>query len=80
MQLLIFRLYITLQIFFTFFKTLEGKFVVVELKNDLQIRGTLMSVDQYLNLKLGNVEVIEKEKHPQLVSICICTGTLLMML
>jgi small nuclear ribonucleoprotein (snRNP)-like protein len=57
-----------LQIFLTFFKTLEGKTVTVELKNDLQVRGTLMSVDQYLNLKLGQVEVVEKEKFPQLVS------------
>lgn len=35
-------------IFLTFFKTLEGKTIVVELKNDLQIRGVLQSVDQYL--------------------------------
>ncbi len=42
--------------------------MTVELKNDLQIRGKLLSVDQYLNLKLGDVEVVEKDKFPQLVS------------
>ena len=39
-------------LFYSFFKTLVGKEVVVELKNDLAIRGTLHSVDQYLNIKL----------------------------
>lgn len=56
-------------IFFTFFKTLEGKTVTVELKNDLQIRGTLVSVDQYLNLKLDAVQVVDKESFPQLLSV-----------
>ena len=55
------------QIFHTFFQTLHGKVVVVELKNDLAIRGTLHSVDQYLNIKLNNTEVVEKERFPQLV-------------
>ena len=59
-----------LQIFLTFFKTLEGKEVTVELKNDLCMRGTLDSVDQYLNLKLSAVSVVEKERFPQLVSCC----------
>ena len=31
--------------------------VTVELKNDLQVKGTLMSVDQYLNIKLDNTSV-----------------------
>ena len=54
-------------IFLTFFKTLEGQIVTVELKNDLCVRGTLESVDQYLNLKLGSVAVVDKERFPQLV-------------
>lgn len=58
-----------MQIFLTFFKTLEGQVVTVELKNDLQIRGKLLSVDQYLNLKLGDVEIVEKDKFPQLLSV-----------
>ena len=56
-------------IFFSLFKTLEGKVILLELKNSLQIRGTLSSVDQYLNLKLENVEVVDKESFPQLVRI-----------
>jgi U6 snRNA-associated Sm-like protein LSm2 len=38
-------------LFYSFFKSLVGKDVVVELKNDLCICGTLHSVDQYLNIK-----------------------------
>ncbi len=35
-----------MSLFFYFFKTLVGKEIVVELKNNLAIRGTLHSVDQ----------------------------------
>ena len=40
----------------------------VELKNDIAITGTLISVDQYLNIKLVDITVVEGEKYPQLVS------------
>ncbi len=56
-----------LQHFFSFFKTLTGKNVTVELKNELVLRGKLYSVDQYLNIKLTNMTVAEPEKHPHLV-------------
>jgi small nuclear ribonucleoprotein (snRNP)-like protein len=39
----------------------------VELKNDIQIRGTLKSVDQYLNIKLDDIQVVEELKYPHLV-------------
>ncbi len=39
-------------LFYSFFKSLVGKDVVVELKNDLSLCGTLHSVDQYLNIKV----------------------------
>lgn len=90
------------QLFYSFFKTLIGKDVVVELKNgtaqrkrlacardprrplpssqrshtarrcpapraDLAIRGTLHSVDQYLNIKLLDVTVVEPDKFPHMV-------------
>ena len=45
-------------LFFSFFKTLVGKELAVELKNDVVITGTLMSVDQYLNIKLNNINVL----------------------
>ena len=35
-------------LFYSFFKSLVGKDVVVELKNDLAIAGTLHSVDQVI--------------------------------
>ncbi|CAK9437196.1 uncharacterized protein LODBEIA_P15780 [Lodderomyces beijingensis] len=53
-------------LFFSFFKTLVDQEVVVELKNDLEIRGTLKSVDQYLNLKLDNITCNNGDKYPYL--------------
>jgi len=41
--------------------------VTVELKNNIQIRGTLKSVDQYLNIKLDDIQVVEELKYPHLV-------------
>uniref|UniRef100_A0A915J8Z4 U6 snRNA-associated Sm-like protein LSm2 n=1 Tax=Romanomermis culicivorax TaxID=13658 RepID=A0A915J8Z4_ROMCU len=59
-------------LFFSFFKSLVGKEVVVELKNDLCIAGTLHSVDQYLNVKMNDISVIEPEKYPHMLSIKNC--------
>lgn len=56
-----------LQLFYSFFKTLIGKEIAVELKNDVALMGTLHSVDQYLNIKLLSVSVVEGDKFPQLV-------------
>jgi U6 snRNA-associated Sm-like protein LSm2 len=42
--------------------------VTVELKNDLSIVGTLKSVDQFLNIKLDNIRVLDEDKHPHMVS------------
>ncbi|GMI32548.1 hypothetical protein TrCOL_g1201 [Triparma columacea] len=53
-------------LFFSFFKTLIGKTVAVELKNDVILTGTLHSCDQYLNLKLSSVTVVNGDKYPQL--------------
>jgi U6 snRNA-associated Sm-like protein LSm2 len=55
-------------LFFSFFKTLVGKEVAVELKNDVSITGILVSVDQFLNIKLSDVQVVDKTRYPQLVS------------
>jgi U6 snRNA-associated Sm-like protein LSm2 len=41
----------------------------VELKNDISIRGTLKSVDQFLNIKLENVSVLEEMKYPHLSAV-----------
>lgn len=55
------------QLFYSFFKKLVGKEVAVELKNDVELTGKLHSVDQYLNIKLEDVQVVKKERYPQLV-------------
>ncbi|KAJ4630674.1 U6 snRNA-associated Sm-like protein LSm2 [Exophiala dermatitidis] len=56
-------------LFFSFFKTLTQQTVTVELKNDISIRGTLKSVDQYLNIKLDDIVVLDELKYPHLSSV-----------
>lgn len=51
----------------SFFKTLVEHEITVELKNEVQIRGTLKSVDQYLNIKLDNAEAVDEIRWPHLV-------------
>ena len=46
--------------------------VVVELKNDLSICGTLHSVDQYLNIKLTDISVTDPDKYPHMLSVKSC--------
>ncbi|KAJ5592050.1 U6 snRNA-associated Sm-like protein LSm2 [Penicillium hispanicum] len=43
--------------------------VTIELKNDIRIRGILKSVDQYLNIKLDDVEILDLDKYPHLSSV-----------
>ncbi|KAL6720874.1 U6 snRNA-associated Sm-like protein LSm2 [Lecanora helva] len=51
----------------SFFKTLVDHEVTVELKNDISIKGMLKSVDQFLNIKLDDIQVVEELKYPHLV-------------
>ncbi|KAM5451153.1 hypothetical protein MaudCBS49596_003857 [Microsporum audouinii] len=53
----------------SFFKTLTNRTVTIELKNDIRIRGTLKSVDQYLNIKLDDIEVLDLNEYPHLSSV-----------
>lgn len=46
--------------------------ITVELKNDLSITGTLHSVDQYLNIKLNNIRVVNQQKYPHMLSVRNC--------
>lgn len=67
----------TIQIFLSFFKTLVGKEIAVELKNNVVMIGTLHSADPYLNIKLLNVKIVDdsdasKKKYPQLTSLQNC--------
>ncbi|CAH2450911.1 Lsm (Like Sm) protein involved in RNA processing [Komagataella phaffii CBS 7435] len=48
-------------LFFSLFKTLTDQQITVEFKNNVEITGTLKSVDQYLNLKLDNIQYISDE-------------------
>ena len=41
--------------------------MTVELKNDLAITGALVSVDQFLNIKLDNIRVADQQKYPHMV-------------
>ncbi|ABO93736.1 predicted protein [Ostreococcus lucimarinus CCE9901] len=59
-------------LFYSYFKTLVGKPVTVELKNDLAIAGTLVSVDQYLNIKLENTRVTDEARYPHMRSVRNC--------
>lgn len=54
---------------FSFLKTLVGQEVTVELKNNLKIRGTLKSVDQYHNLNLENVQAVDEGRFPHLLAV-----------
>ena len=44
----------------------------MEMKNDVVLTGILLSVDQYLNVKLSQVNVVEGDKHPQLAAMNNC--------
>ncbi|KAI9474779.1 U6 snRNA-associated Sm-like protein LSm2 [Coemansia sp. RSA 989] len=59
-------------LFYSFFKTQVGQQVTVELKNDLAIRGTLESVDQFLNFKLKDIKVVDAERYPHMLSVKNC--------
>lgn len=56
-------------LFFSFFKTLVDQEVRVELKNDIEIKGTLKTVDQYLNLKLDNVVCLNGDRYPHMEAV-----------
>ncbi|ORY14524.1 U6 snRNA-associated Sm-like protein LSm2 [Clohesyomyces aquaticus] len=53
---------------FSFFKTLMNTEITVELKNEVSIRGTIKSIDQFLNIKLDNATVVDELKWPHMSS------------
>ncbi|KAJ3409094.1 U6 snRNA-associated Sm-like protein LSm2 [Chytridiales sp. JEL 0842] len=59
-------------LFYSFFKTLVGQPVTVELKNDMQITGILLSVDQFLNIKLDDIRVTDEKRFPHMLSVKNC--------
>ncbi|OEH77798.1 u6 snRNA-associated sm family protein lsm2 [Cyclospora cayetanensis] len=60
--------------YFGFFQRLTERNceIMVELKNDLQLTGTLHSVDQFLNIKLNQVSVSDPDRCPHLLSVRSC--------
>ena len=46
--------------------------MAVELKNNVVLTGTLHSVDQYLNIKLLNIKVVNPDRYPQLCALQNC--------
>ena len=59
-------------LFLSFFKTVAGKEVTVELKNDLCVTGILHSVDQYLNIKLNDTRVEDEARFPHMSAVRNC--------
>ncbi|GMH45659.1 hypothetical protein BSKO_13616 [Bryopsis sp. KO-2023] len=59
-------------LFYSYFKTLVGKEVTVELKNDLSIAGKLQSVDQFLNIKLNAIRIVNETRYPHMKSVQNC--------
>lgn len=57
---------------FSVFKTLTDQTVTVELKNDLCITGVLKSVDQFLNIRLDNIRVVDEARHPHMMAVKNC--------
>ncbi|KAL5236750.1 hypothetical protein ACI65C_004160 [Semiaphis heraclei] len=62
--MLVEQTFLITKLFYSFFKTLVGHEVIVELKNDLCVAGKLHSVDQFLNIKLTDISVQNLEKYP----------------
>ena len=54
------------------FKTLVGKEVTVILKNELEVAGTLQSVDQFLNIKLLGIRVADPAQYHHLHAVKDC--------
>ncbi|KAH6568602.1 hypothetical protein BASA50_000435 [Batrachochytrium salamandrivorans] len=59
-------------LFYSFFKTLVGQEVIIELKNDLAIIGKLVSVDQFLNFKLDDIRAEDEARFPHMLSVKNC--------
>ncbi|KAM5146536.1 U6 snRNA-associated Sm-like protein LSm2 [Mantella aurantiaca] len=60
-------------LFYSFFKSLVGKDVVVELKNDLsRICLICCGLTKYLNIKLTDISVTDPEKYPHMLSVKNC--------
>lgn len=60
-------------LFYNFFASKLNTTIDIVLKNDLEITGTLVSVDPYLNIKLESPKVINPQLFPGLVKLKTCS-------
>lgn len=51
-------------LFLHVFRTLQGKKVIVHLKNGIVVKGTLESVDSFYNIKLVDTETLDSADCP----------------
>ncbi|CAI2382638.1 unnamed protein product [Moneuplotes crassus] len=58
-------------VFATFFQVLSenNARITIHLKNDLAIEGNIQSVDEYLNIVLSEIDVVNNEENPYLLSV-----------
>ncbi|GMM49422.1 Sm-like protein [Starmerella bacillaris] len=54
---------------YSFLKTITEKEIVIELKNDLKIRGTLKSVDQFHNIRIDDIQIMNLDQYPHLAAV-----------
>ncbi|KAF7679726.1 putative U6 snRNA-associated Sm-like protein LSm2 [Astathelohania contejeani] len=60
-------------IFYEFFKTHINKRIELELKNNIKITGTLISIDPFLNFSLNNIIIDNIDSWPGLRGVEGCT-------
>lgn len=56
-------------VFLQLFRTLEGKRVTVELKNDVVIEGTLQTADRFYNFRLVDIKLINAANCQELMFV-----------
>ena len=59
-------------IFPSFYSFPLSFYLYLIIKTDHSIEGELQSVDQFLNIKLLNISVVEPEKYPHMMSVKNC--------
>lgn len=54
---------------YSFLKTMTDRELTIELKNDLKIKGTLKTVDQFHNIRIDDIQVLNPEQYPHLAAV-----------
>ena len=56
-------------LFQSFFKRLYGQTIIIELKNNVVMKGQIESCDFYFNIKLVDIDVLNHSAFPQLPKV-----------